>query len=183
MDCENCRHLTVVGLHDTGPRSLSPLTGGDVERKYDRPLRGYLSLFLPSTLHVFSSVFPSVSKCQEFHQFSFATPRCRYQREDKKNPREPLFLFVCFVLFCLVFLRPSRYSFFLSFFLRSSRQSSLLFPFTQVQMLERTYVANHESLSVFVSSFLPSRLSFLPPVSNSKTVTCFSPDRLTASLA
>ena len=20
MDCENCRHLTVVGLHDTGPR-------------------------------------------------------------------------------------------------------------------------------------------------------------------
>ena len=21
MDCENCRHLTVVGLHDTGPRS------------------------------------------------------------------------------------------------------------------------------------------------------------------
>ena len=22
MDCENCRHLTVVGLHDTGPRSL-----------------------------------------------------------------------------------------------------------------------------------------------------------------
>ena len=22
LDCENCRHLTVVGLHDTGPRSL-----------------------------------------------------------------------------------------------------------------------------------------------------------------
>ena len=21
MDCENCRHLTIVGLHDTGPRS------------------------------------------------------------------------------------------------------------------------------------------------------------------
>ena len=21
MDCENCRHLTVVGLHDTGPRA------------------------------------------------------------------------------------------------------------------------------------------------------------------
>ena len=21
MDCENCRHSTVVGLHDTGPRS------------------------------------------------------------------------------------------------------------------------------------------------------------------
>ena len=21
MDCEDCRHLTVVGLHDTGPRS------------------------------------------------------------------------------------------------------------------------------------------------------------------
>ena len=20
LDCENCRHLTVVGLHDTGPR-------------------------------------------------------------------------------------------------------------------------------------------------------------------
>ena len=22
LDCENCRHLTVVGLHDTGPRTL-----------------------------------------------------------------------------------------------------------------------------------------------------------------
>ena len=27
LDCEDCRHLTVVGLHDTGPR-LTPLTGG-----------------------------------------------------------------------------------------------------------------------------------------------------------
>ena len=41
MDCENCRHLTVVGLHDTGPRpglGLEPsrrennrVTEGDVE--------------------------------------------------------------------------------------------------------------------------------------------------------
>ena len=23
MDCGNCRHLTVVGLHDTGPRSAA----------------------------------------------------------------------------------------------------------------------------------------------------------------
>ena len=28
MDCENCRHLTVVSLHDTGP-SLSSLTSQD----------------------------------------------------------------------------------------------------------------------------------------------------------
>ena len=29
LDCENCRHLTVVGFHDTGPRwSLLPRTDG-----------------------------------------------------------------------------------------------------------------------------------------------------------
>ena len=24
MDCEHCRHLTVVRLHDTGPRGVGP---------------------------------------------------------------------------------------------------------------------------------------------------------------
>ena len=32
MDCENCRYLTVVGLHDTGPRSL-PENSARVRRK------------------------------------------------------------------------------------------------------------------------------------------------------
>ena len=34
MDCENCRHLTVVGLHDTGPRRNGNRDrGGGAERK------------------------------------------------------------------------------------------------------------------------------------------------------
>ena len=32
MDCENCRHLTVVGLHGTGPRA-SAVKGKYVPRK------------------------------------------------------------------------------------------------------------------------------------------------------
>ena len=27
LDCEDCRHLTVVGLHDTGPRTTGPSAG------------------------------------------------------------------------------------------------------------------------------------------------------------
>ena len=33
MDCENCRHLTVVGLHDTGPRSCLFLGRGALRRE------------------------------------------------------------------------------------------------------------------------------------------------------
>ena len=33
MDCEDCRHLTVVGLHDTGPRSLQVITDTDSTAK------------------------------------------------------------------------------------------------------------------------------------------------------
>ena len=32
MDCEDCRHLTVVGLHDTGPRSVKKLQTGERHR-------------------------------------------------------------------------------------------------------------------------------------------------------
>ena len=32
MDCEDCRHLTVVGLHDTGPRFDSHFPRGDFSR-------------------------------------------------------------------------------------------------------------------------------------------------------
>ena len=44
LDCENCRHLTVVGLHDTGPRSTSPSTGPD-RRAARLPVLGSLLWF------------------------------------------------------------------------------------------------------------------------------------------
>ena len=41
MDCEDCRHLTVVGLQDTGPRSLI---------SSDEKLKGILGYFLTSSI-------------------------------------------------------------------------------------------------------------------------------------
>ena len=37
MDCENCRHLTVVGLHDTGPKSLETRESYNIAFEYAYP--------------------------------------------------------------------------------------------------------------------------------------------------
>ena len=46
MDCENCRHLTVVGLHDTGPRSLTKTTMDKLETRQRATKRKLLEIKL-----------------------------------------------------------------------------------------------------------------------------------------
>ena len=62
MDCENCRHLTVVGLHDTGPWLHSFKTNVSVSGVFD--FRNYQTISettkryqkLPNLLIIFVSV-------------------------------------------------------------------------------------------------------------------------------
>ena len=46
MDCENCRHLTVVGLHDTGPRYQELDTWPSYQRGF------HVVFLLPPTIHL-----------------------------------------------------------------------------------------------------------------------------------
>ena len=69
MDCENCRHLTVVGLHDTGPcclcdvekaivsRLVAPIASVTHSLSSESLLRAWLNHTLHTSLPVYRLIF------------------------------------------------------------------------------------------------------------------------------
>ena len=123
MDCEDCRHLTVVGLHDTGPWNsllrtgfeLTSLQGGLVSALSARQIERHMHIGMVLTLSPLAGTFVTIEGTSAPPWVGLgSTQGTRYRCcvsldrnkietfADRMPDRFALFCFVlfCFVLFC-----------------------------------------------------------------------------------
>ena len=86
MDCENCRHLTVVGLHDTGPRTslADDLFGGL------KPQRSWLVNVYYTTPYLTQTVQGRGQQKQNKQTKRRKRKKTKQKKNRRKRKQEPI---------------------------------------------------------------------------------------------